>query len=248
MLFEGVAAGASQLDDLSDANAPMFASLIQDLHGKIRQACKHQLFPFHLFREPSHLLMQGGKKKQQPGSPVGGNCADRCLRLSQREIVSLLVLLDGPPVLLNRRGGCVRADAGCKPTYRPRDPERSCARPCASTFCRKPRQDRPADGLRISASQAMADPVSEGLVAVRGLQIGMLAEKVRERDSAGCRLIQPRKPAIDDLCAQAQLHVTAERLIGCKWVKIRLAFLGVNGCIFGRARANDHNRQPADHT
>ena len=78
MLFEGVAAGTSQLDDLSDANAPMFASLIQDLHGKIRQAWKHQLFPFHFFRESSHLLMQGGKKKQQPRSPVGSNCMRFC--------------------------------------------------------------------------------------------------------------------------------------------------------------------------
>src|ERR1017187_6857756 len=94
MLFEGGAAGTSQLDDLSDANAPMFASLIQDLHGKIRHACEHQLFPFYLFREPSHLLMQGGKKKQQPRSPVRSNCADRSLRLSKREIVSFLVLLD----------------------------------------------------------------------------------------------------------------------------------------------------------
>ena len=75
-------------------NASVFASLIQDLHGKIRQAWKHQLFPFHFFRESSHLLMQGGKKKQQPRSPVGSNCADRSLRLSKREIVSFLVLLD----------------------------------------------------------------------------------------------------------------------------------------------------------
>src|SRR5665647_1132361 len=94
MLFEGVTADTRQLDDLSDADAAMFASLIQDLHRKIRQACKHQLFPFHLFREPSHLLMQSGKKKQQPGFPVGSNRADRSLRLSQREIVSFLVLLD----------------------------------------------------------------------------------------------------------------------------------------------------------
>src|SRR5664280_1214302 len=75
MLFEGVAAGTGQLDDLSDANAPMFASLIQDLHGKIRQACKHQLFPFHLFREPSHLLMQAAKKTMPICSPVLSNAA-----------------------------------------------------------------------------------------------------------------------------------------------------------------------------
>jgi hypothetical protein len=46
MLFEGVAAGTSQLDDLSDANAPMFANLIQDLHGKIRQTVADPVYAF----------------------------------------------------------------------------------------------------------------------------------------------------------------------------------------------------------
>ena len=55
------------VSEISPVNAPVFASLTR--HRKRSQAWKHGAVPF--FRELSHLLMQGGKKKQQ--QPVGSN-------------------------------------------------------------------------------------------------------------------------------------------------------------------------------
>ena len=69
-------------------------NVLANLDGQLRERGESIPLPLDFHRQMALLLLEGTHEEHQPWLPIGRSVMNRCLRLSQREIVALLTILD----------------------------------------------------------------------------------------------------------------------------------------------------------
>ncbi len=86
VLLQCVSARTRQSYDVADRDSAVFAGVLYDAHGQLRQRREDDLFPFDFLSQALHLLLQRTKEEHHARLPVCRIGPHRHLSLAKGQI------------------------------------------------------------------------------------------------------------------------------------------------------------------